>query len=170
MHGPAATRIANAGSSVRQTQYRKEHRGNMNTLRIALIAAAATLFCACSTARAQRSTPLPPASLAPTEQAFVNIAGNWTLLIDTGANVIDATLTVIQNGKNIIGQLDSSQGVVDYTGSVDGDEVKFSYNLGKFGAPGMIFYYTGSVEGDEMKGKATFATMGEGTWTAKRRK
>jgi hypothetical protein len=78
-------------------------------------------------------------------------------------------MTVIQTGTAIKGNLDSPMGSVDYTGTVNGKDVKFSYSIEQFGAPaGSILDYTGSVDGGVMKGHAKFATFGEGDWSAKR--
>jgi hypothetical protein len=81
-------------------------------------------------------------------------------------------MTVIQTGpliKGTLGTLDSAMGAVDYTGSVNGKNVKFSYSVEKFGAPaGTIISYVGVVDGAVMKGRATFGSFGGGEWSARR--
>jgi hypothetical protein len=83
---------------------------------------------------------------------------------------VEADMTVVQNGNAISGRLESQMGNVDYNGNIDGSNIKFSYDVGQLGAPaGTRFDYAGTIENGAMKGKATFASFGEGEWSAKRR-
>jgi hypothetical protein len=132
----------------------------MNTFRIALITTVATLAAACSSA--------PSKPVAPAAPASANIAGSWILTVETPMGTMEAKMSVVQNGKDINGRLESQMGNVDYKGSVDVNNVKFSYSIEALGGPPGSFDYVGQLDAGVMKGKATFATFGEGTWSAKR--
>jgi len=139
----------------------------MNNVRNLLIGGFAALVAACSTAPSSDVKPAAASALAAPSVA--DISGNWILTVQSPQGAIDANMSVIQTGSAIKGKLESAMGTVDYTGSVNGKEVKFSYSIEQFGAPaGSILDYTGTVDGAVMKGNAKFASFGEGEWTAKR--
>jgi hypothetical protein len=136
----------------------------MSITRNISIACIAALLAACSATPSKPVTP--PAPVAP---AVADISGKWIFTVQSPTGAVDANMTVNQTGTAINGTMDSQMGVVDYKGSVNGKEVKFSYSVEKFGAPaGTVFDYVGTVEGNAMAGKATFAAFGEGSWSAKR--
>jgi hypothetical protein len=132
----------------------------VNTLRTALIASAAALAAACS------STPNKPVATAT--PAIAVIAGNWLLAVETPMGLMEGKMTVIQNGKDIKGRLESQMGGADYVGTVSVNDVKFSYNIESLGGPPGDFVYVGTINAGAMKGNAVFSTLGEGTWSAKR--
>jgi hypothetical protein len=115
------------------------------------------------------SKPITPPTSIPNAHAIADISGNWIVSVQTLQGVVDSKMTIIQTGSAIKGTLDGTMGAVDYTGSVNGKDVKFSYNVEKFGAPaGTIIIYVGVLDGATMKGKATFGGFGGGEWSAKR--
>jgi hypothetical protein len=129
----------------------------MNALRATLIATAAVIAAACS------STPSQPA--AP---AVANVAGVWMVNTETQMGPMDTKMTVEQAGKDIKGVLESPMGSVDYTGSVEGSEVKWGFDFDAQGTA-LRIDYVGTLEADgTMKGKAVFGSFGDGTFTAKR--
>jgi hypothetical protein len=134
------------------------------------IACIAAVLSACAAAP---NKPVAPAAATLAKStvtpAVADISGNWILTVNTPQGGVDAKMTVVQAGSAISGTLDSSMGVVDYTGSVNGKEVKFNYSIEKFGAPpGSIIDYVGKIEGTIMSGTAKFASFGSGDWSAKR--
>ena len=133
----------------------------MNTLRTLAIVSVATIIAACSAA------PSKPAAVAA--PAVADVSGKWLLTVTSPMGSVDGDMVVVQTGKDFKGTIASQMGTVDFTGNVNVNEVKFSYGIEKVGGPpGTIFDYVGTVDGAAMKGKATFATFGEGEWTAKR--
>jgi hypothetical protein len=76
-------------------------------------------------------------------------------------------MTVIQNGKDIHGSIDSRIGNVDFTGTVSDKDVQFGYTYDGPGVKGR-FDFSGTVDGGAMKGKAVLGPFGEGQFTAKR--
>lgn len=136
----------------------------MKTVRIISIACLAAWIAACST------MPTSPGNAPATAAApIADISGAWIMTVQTPTGGIDSTMTVVQTGSAIKGTLSSAMGTVDYTGSIEGKEVKFSYSVDQFGAPpGTTFDYVGLLEGGVMSGMAKFSSFGEGEWTAKR--
>lgn len=129
----------------------------MITLRTAALAALAMSVAACST------TPTTPAT-----GKGPDLTGDWVLTTESQMGAQDSDMTVKQAGSAITGTLTSQLGSVDYTGSVDGSNVAFTFNINAQGTD-LKLDYTGVVEGDTMKGKAVFGAFGEGTFTAKRK-
>lgn len=129
----------------------------MNTIRVALAASAMAFLAACS------STPTQPA--AP---AVANVAGVWMVNTETQMGPMDTKMTVEQAGSNIKGVLESPMGSVDYTGTVQGSEVKWGFDFDAQGTA-LRIDYVGALQSDgTMKGKAVFGSFGEGTFTAKK--
>lgn len=129
----------------------------MINLRTAALAALAMLVAACST------TPSTPAKVKGPD-----LTGSWVLTTESQMGAQDSDMTVKQSGNAITGTLTSQLGSVDYTGTVDGSNVAFTFNINAQGTD-LKLDYTGVVEGDTMKGKAVFGAFGEGTFTAKRK-
>lgn len=129
----------------------------MINLRTAALAALAMLVAACST------TPSTPA-----KGKGPDLTGNWVLTTESQMGAQDSEMTVKQAGNAITGTLTSQLGAVDYTGTIEGSDVAFTFNINAQGTD-LKLDYTGVVEGDTMKGKAVFGAFGEGTFTAKRK-
>ena len=128
----------------------------MNKIRAWIIAAAAIVLGACSTAPSQ-----PPASTG------ADLTGNWVLTTESQMGAQDAQMTVRQTGSALAGTITGQAGSVDYQGTVNGAAVAFDFTISVQGTE-LKLDYTGTVEGDTMKGKAVFGQFGEGTFTAKR--
>jgi hypothetical protein len=112
--------------------------------------------------------PTSPTSV-PAAPVTADIAGKWNLSVQTLQGTADSTMTVVQSGSSIKGTLTGAMGTVDFTGTVNGKDVKFGHSIEQFGAPaGSVVDYAGIADGATMKGRAKFAAFGEGDWTAKR--
>ena len=137
----------------------------MNKFRVLLIASVAAVAAACSSTPSKPSAPVaPPPPAAP---AAASIAGVWTLTTESPMGAQDSKMTVKQTGKDIAGTLETPMGSVDYTGNLDGNNIKFGFNFSAQGTD-LRIDYVGTLEGNVMKGKAVFGTFGEGTFTAKK--
>jgi hypothetical protein len=130
----------------------------MNSLR-AIVLIAVSMVAACSTAPS-KPTAAPATPAAP---AALNIAGNWTVNVDSQFGPFEQKMTVIQAGKEIKGTLVSQMGSVDYTGTIDGNNVKFGFNYNAQGTD-LHIDYVGTTDGKTMSGKAVFGSFGDGTF------
>ena len=102
-------------------------------------------------------------------QGKVDVTGKWQLTVDSAAGTGTPTATFKQDGEKISGHYSSQQlGEADFTGSVKGMAITFSFNADA-GGVALAVTYTGAIDGqDAMKGKVVLGELGEGTWTAKR--
>jgi hypothetical protein len=126
----------------------------MSKVRTLVLASIALLVAACSTTPAKPKGP--------------DLSGNWVLTTESQMGAQDSDMVVKQSGNVITGTLTSQMGSVDYTGTVEGGNVAFSFMFNAQGTD-LKLDYTGVVEGDTMKGKAVFGSFGEGAFTAKRK-
>src|SRR5262245_4256091 len=99
--------------------------------------------------------------------AQTTIAGDWDMTINSpqGANTVKVTFK--QDGQKVDGLFKSPAGELAFTGSLVGDELKFTFSIPFQGQP-LEIAMTGKVEGAAMTGKANFGGMADGDWTAKR--
>lgn len=96
-----------------------------------------------------------------------NVTGEWDLTINSpqGSRTIKADFK--QEGEKLSGVLRSQRGEVQLSGTVKGNEIKFSY---PYSGDGLEFTITmsGSIDGGAMQGKADFGGFADGDWTANR--
>jgi len=102
-------------------------------------------------------------------QDKVDISGKWVFDVQTSAGGGMPTVTFKQDGEKLTGHYSSMTfGEVDFTGSVKGRDIAFSFtaNVADMQIP---VSYSGTIEGkDGMKGKIVITGLGDGTFTGKR--
>src|SRR5438445_13678076 len=100
-------------------------------------------------------------------QTTATVVGDWDMTINSpqGANTVKVTFK--QDGEKVDGLFKSPQGELPFTGTLTGDELKFTFSIPFQGQP-LEIAMTGKVEAAAMTGKAKFGGMAEGDWTAKR--
>lgn len=99
-----------------------------------------------------------------------NISGTWEFAVETAAGSGSPTFTFKQEGENLTGTYKGQLGEAQLTGTVKGADVKFSFKLNAQGQD-LTITYTGKIDGkDSMKGTAAYGELGEGTWSAKKKK
>jgi hypothetical protein len=136
----------------------------MINFRALLLAAIVALIAACS------STPTKPAASAappPPAAPAVTVAGNWVVTIDSQMGAQDSKLALTQTGKDISGTLDTPMGMQKLTGTFDGKELKFNFNVNAQGTD-LRIDFIGTSDGQAMNGRAVFGSFGEGTFKGKR--
>lgn len=99
----------------------------------------------------------------------VNITGKWLFTVETDGGGGTPTMTFKQEGEKLTGHYSGQLGESDLTGTVKGNDIKFSFNASAQGQQ-IDAVYTGTiVDKDNLKG--TLALAGgqlNGTFTAKR--
>ena len=95
-----------------------------------------------------------------------DVTGTWAFEVEIAGNQGTPTFTFKQAGEKLTGKYQGQFGEANLTGSVKGNEIKFSFEM----EGGRKVVYTGTIEKDTMKGKADYPEVGSGTWTAKRKK
>jgi hypothetical protein len=98
--------------------------------------------------------------------ADTNVAGTWTVSVETSQGARESTLTLVQQGSALTGTIKGARGENPVTGTVAGKEVKFGYTLSMNGNDIKIDY-EGTVDGAAMSGVAK-NPRGESKFTAKK--
>ena len=103
------------------------------------------------------------------QSSKVDVTGKWTFTVQTDAGGGTPTVTLKQDGEKLTGHYSSQNlGEADLTGSVKGQEIKFTFNADAQGTS-LTVTYTGTIENkDSMKGSVDLGGMAQGTFTAKR--
>jgi hypothetical protein len=105
--------------------------------------------------------------LASPTSAPSDVTGTWIFQVETDAGSGSPTFTFKQDGENLTGTYKGLFGEAAVAGTVKDSAISFSFKVNSQGIEG-VMTYTGTVEGDTMKGKVTLSEIGEGTFTAKR--
>ena len=108
-----------------------------------------------------------PAALVAQDK--VDITGKWVFQVETSAGTGTPTVTFKQDGEKLTGHYSSmTLGEADFTGTVKGREIAFTFNA-DVGGMQIPVSYTATAEGkDAMKGKIVITGLGDGTFTGKR--
>lgn len=98
-----------------------------------------------------------------------NITGVWNFNVETPAGTGTPVFTLKQEGEKVTGTYKGQLGEAPVTGTVKGNDVMLMIKVSPQGEE-ITVTYTGKVTGkDTMSGKATFGSLGEGNWTAKKK-
>jgi hypothetical protein len=99
----------------------------------------------------------------------VNVTGTWTFTVETGGGSGTPTLTFKQDGEKLTGHYSSQTlGEADFTGSVKGNAIQFTFNANAQGTE-IDVVYAGTVDGSTMKGTVNMAGgQLSGTFTGKK--
>jgi hypothetical protein len=109
------------------------------------------------------------AAAVSAQSSKVDVTGKWTFTVQTDAGTGTPTVTLKQEGEKLTGHYSSQNlGEADLTGTVKGQEIKFTFNADAQGTP-LTVTYTGTIESkDSMKGTVDLGGLAQGTFTAKR--
>ncbi len=105
---------------------------------------------------------IPLAGMA--QRNKTDVSGKWKLIVELDGNSGTVNFTFKQKGENLTGTYQGAFGEADVTGTIDGDEIEFSFNAQ--GETKVI--YKGTVDGDEMKGTCDYGGLASGTFMGKR--
>jgi len=128
-------------------------------VRGAAVGIAAAWVCLAWIAVAQAQTP-----------AKVDVTGVWLFEVQTEAGAGTPQVTFKQEGEKLTGHYSSSVlGEAELAGSVKGAAIEFTVAASVQGNA-VTLTFTGTVDdANSMKGKVSFAGLGEGTFTGKRK-
>jgi hypothetical protein len=111
------------------------------------------------------STALVDTSASSGEK--IDVSGAWVFEVETGMGSGSPEFTFKQEGEKLTGQYEGSFGEAPVTGTVRGNEIKFSFNVDAAGQEATIVY-SGTVEKNSMKGEVEYGEDVTGTFTAER--
>lgn len=101
------------------------------------------------------------------ETAAPDIAGDWDITVTSPQGTNTVLMSLTQEKEKVSGLFKSPLGELPFTGTLTGNELKFSFTLPVDGNP-LLITMTGKVDGPAMAGKADFGGFAEGDWSAKR--
>jgi hypothetical protein len=94
-----------------------------------------------------------------------NVTGDWTFNVQTDQGGGTPTITFKQDGEKLTGKYIGQLGSADLTGTVKGNDIKFTFTIDVQGQQAPV-NYEGTVEKNTMKGKLDIGGMVNGTFTA----
>jgi hypothetical protein len=110
------------------------------------------------------------ASASSTGQSTtVDVTGAWAFAVEFGGGSGTPTMTFKQEGEKLTGQYVGQLGEAPLSGAIKGNAIDFTIDLTIEGNA-LTIRYTGTVEGAAMKGTVKLGDMGEGTFTATKKK
>ena len=107
---------------------------------------------------------------APTDGvAQTDLSGMWTLTVQSPDGDNPLPITIVQDGEKLTatGEI-PDLGPIEMTGTIDGTEVLFEWDLYIEGMEISIVLMGTIADDGTMSGTADFGGFGEGAWTAKR--
>ncbi len=117
----------------------------------------------CTTGLAPQRAPIEPVP-AP---VYPNVAGEWTLTVESPMGRDDVRARFIQDGDRLTGTLINAGEEIPAVGTVDGNSVNFGISLEVRGQP-LQLDYAGTIEGDSMSGTVQFGPIGSGKFSGTR--
>lgn len=114
-----------------------------------------------ATASSASSAAVTPAS------SGANISGAWIFAVETEQGSGSPSFTFKQEGDKLTGTYKGLFGEAPLEGTMKGKDVNFSIKVNAQGVEGVVVY-SGMIEGNSMKGTVKLGDLGSGTWTAKR--
>jgi hypothetical protein len=106
----------------------------------------------------------------PQAPAKIDVTGVWLFEVQTEAGTGTPQVTFKQDGEKLTGHYSSSVlGEAELAGSIKGAAIEFTVAASVQGNS-VTVTFTGTVDdANSMKGKVSFAGLGEGTFTGKRK-
>lgn len=103
----------------------------------------------------------------PAIAADANVAGTWTMTVESQMGTSNPVFTLTQKGTELSGTYKGQLGEAPVKGTVKGNEIELKYNINAQGME-LAVTYAGTVDGSTMKGKVSLGDMGEATFTGKK--
>ena len=95
-----------------------------------------------------------------------DLTGTWSAAVVLDAGNGTATFTFKQSGETLSGTYSGTFGQAELTGTVNGDQVEWSFENGQVGK----VTYKGTLEGtNKMKGSVNYGQLGPGTFSAEKK-
>jgi hypothetical protein len=86
----------------------------------------------------------------------VDVTGDWAFTVETGMGSGSPAISFKQDGEKLTGTYDGQLGTANFTGTVKGTAIQFSFTLNAQGQE-VDVNYTGTVDGKTMKGAVAMA-------------
>jgi D-glucosaminate-6-phosphate ammonia-lyase len=97
-----------------------------------------------------------------------DLSGAWDVQITFAAGKGNHAFYVRQQGNQLVGTHQGDFVARDFAGTISGDDVRISSNVGEVHGAALSYRFTGKVSGDSMSGALNMGEYLNATWTAKR--
>jgi L-seryl-tRNA(Ser) seleniumtransferase len=97
-----------------------------------------------------------------------DLTGRWDVQIAFAAGVSEHALYVKQQGNQLVGTHQGDFTARDFTGTISGDDVRISSNVGEVHGAALSYRFTGKLSGDSLSGALDMGEYLGAKWTAKR--
>ncbi len=97
-----------------------------------------------------------------------DVTGTWKFTVETDQGSGNPTFIFKQEGEKLTGKYSGLLGEADVLGAVKGDRIEFQFKADLGGQVVEVKYSGTIVSPTSMKGKAEFAGLGSGAWTAEK--
>jgi hypothetical protein len=115
------------------------------------------------------SLSLTLAVAVPALAQDANVAGAWTLTLETPQGTSNPELTLKQAEQKLTGTYAGRRGEIPVEGSIKGNAIAFAAKLSAQGQE-IVLTFSGTVDQDSMKGTVDFGGMGSANWSGVRKK
>jgi D-glucosaminate-6-phosphate ammonia-lyase len=102
------------------------------------------------------------------ETPATDLSGRWDVHITFAAGAGDHTFHIKQDANQLVGTHQGDFVARDFTGTISGDNVRISSNVGEVHGAALSYHFTGKVNGDFMSGTLNMGEYLNAAWTAKR--
>jgi opacity protein-like surface antigen len=107
-------------------------------------------------------------AIAAQDAPRIDVTGAWTFQVETTAGAGTPAVTFKQDGDKLTGHYTGQLGDLDFSGTVKGKDISFSFSTEVQGIH-IDVTYAGTIESkDTMKGTIHLGDVGNGTFTARR--
>ncbi len=106
---------------------------------------------------------------AASAQSKPDASGVWDVTVESQRGKQSAVLTIKTDGEKLSGTYKGQRGDAPVSGTIKGSEIKFSIQINVQGTD-LVIAYSGTLDKDSMKGSVEFGSFGTGDWTAARAK
>lgn len=99
--------------------------------------------------------------------ADANIAGEWTLTVESQMGTSNPTFSLQQEGAKLSGTYKGALGEAPVTGTVTGNDFAINFQVNAQGMD-LAVTYSGTVDGSSMKGTVKLGDLGDASFTGKK--
>jgi uncharacterized pyridoxal phosphate-dependent enzyme len=110
----------------------------------------------------------PVKNAEPPKAPSGDLSGRWEVHIEFAAGSGDHIFHVKQQGSQLVGTHQGDFVSRDFSGTISGDEVQISSNIGEVHGAALSYRFSGKLTGDTMSGVLDMGEYLGAKWTAKR--
>ena len=114
------------------------------------------------------SAQRPPRKIEPPKTPAGDLTGRWDVKIEYAAGSAAHVFHVKQQGNQLMGTHQGDFVSRDFSGSISGNDVRISSNVGEEHGAALSFRFTGTLNADAMSGDLDMGEYLGAKWSAKR--